>query len=205
MRIPLIIDGGSTCGWALVKEGMLKPRAGEVEMPDTKNIGRFCNAFAEWMIPFCQLEGVTEVGVEAPIISDHGGSGVNVHEVDKLFGIVHAVEMAADRLGIRCERISRGTVCKHVSGTGKGTRRQLKTYCMLACQRKGWKTASEDIADAMATLDYWTWKEKIPVGWNNQPAPGPMFATAGVVIDKSNQIAAARILNKALSFDGDKA
>lgn len=204
-RIPLLIDGGSTTGYAYALPGAPKPKCGTVEMPSTQNIGRFCNAMADWLMPFCQEAGITEVHVEAPIISDHGGSGVNIHEVDKLFGIVHAVEMCADRMEFpTVERLARNTIVKHVAGTGRGTRKLFKTMCLLAVQRKGFNTMSEDIADAIAALDYFTWREKIPVGWNNEPAAFPLFEGNGVRIEPSNERAAKKLINSALSFDRDK-
>lgn len=221
----MTIDGGTISGYALTKPGLVKPMIGFFRLPPTDRIGRFCRSMSEILVPFARLHGVTEFGIEAPIIVSHKDQhaepcpkcgkvdrSLNAKEVDKLFGIVHAVEMAADELGIACERIARGTVCLHVAGTGRGTSKQLKTYCLLACQRKGWNInyqsipeAAEDVADAACTLDYYTWKHRIPVGWNNQPAPGPMFEQqAGVRIEPSNKKAAARVLNSALSFERER-
>lgn len=203
-----MIDGGSKTGHALWKPGLAKPIAGLVLMPSIEGTskGAYMNAFADWFIPYCEAHGVTEVGIEAPIISDHGGAGVNIHEVDKNFAIVHAVESAADRLNIRSERIARSTVCKHIAGVGKGTTKQLKNYCMVGCQRRGWNVTDHNVADACATLDYYVFKEHIAVPWNCNPAPGPLFeGLPGVRIEKTNQDAAKRLLNSALSFSRERA
>lgn len=203
-RIPIMIDGGTLTGHALWKPGQAKPTAGLAKMPSIEGgigKGAYMNAFADWFMPYCQMQGVTEAGIEAPIISDHGGQGVNIHEVDKNFAIVHAVEAACDRLGIRCERIARSTVCKHIAGVGKGTTKQLKNYCMVGCQRRGWNVTDHNVADALATLDYYVFKERIEVPWNCQPAPGPLFeGLPGTRIEKSNVKAAERLINKAISF-----
>lgn len=201
-----MIDGGMLTGHALFKPGHAKPIAGLVKMPSVDGTGKgaYMNAFHDWFVPYCQLQGVTEAGIEAPIISDHGGSGVNIHEVDKNFAIVHAVEAACDRLGIRCERIPRGTVCKHIAGVGKGTSKQLKQYCFVGCQRRGWNVTDHNVADACATLDYYVFKERIEVPWNCNPALGPLFEAGGVRIEKTNKAAAQRVMRSALSFDRDR-
>lgn len=170
----LTIDGGTTTGWAHWRDGMPKPRGNTVIMPDVDRIGRFMNAFADWMMPFAKMEGVDQIVVEAPIIHDHGGRGVNIYEVDKNFGIVHAVEAAADRLEIPCMRISRGKVAAHFAGKGSGTRKQLKTACLLNAQRcRGWNVKSEDIADALAVLDWYAFTYNIPVPWDCRKNPFP--------------------------------
>lgn len=207
----LAIDGGTTSGWALWKEGQSKPRASTLQLPDTKNISIFAGEMCLWIKGFCGLENVTQVVVESPIIVQHkngekcevcgrSDASINGTEIDKLFGIVHAVELAAYLIDIPCSRAPRSTVVKHIAGTGRGTRKQFKQYCLLGCQRRGWDVTSEDMADALATLDWYTFDRRIPVPWNNSPAPGPIFEQQGVRIEKSNKVAAAKLLNKALSF-----
>lgn len=215
----MAIDGGTLSGYAHVVPGAPKPAIGLVKMPDTKFMGRFCGTMVDWLVPFAQLTAITEFAVEMPIIVQHkdqsnGGAcphcgrmdtSLNAREVDRVFGIVHAVEMAADRLGIPCRRMARGTVVKHIAGTGRGNRHQFKQYCLLGCQRKGWNITSEDVADAAATLDCYCSEEKIQVGWDTSPAPFPLFeGPPGVRIDRGNEIAASVLVNRAMSFDAGK-
>lgn len=219
VRIPMAIDGGSKSAVAFATPGALKPRFLVYELPTHLGMGRFCRAMAEELEPFIREHGITDCAVEAPIIVPHKHTDaqpcpacgqykrkINGFEVDKAFGVVHAVEMACDMAGIRAaRRIARSTVVLHIAGTGRGTRKQFKTYCLLGCQRKGWNLTDEDCADAGATLDYFCHDEKIKVGWNTQPAPGPMFAgIPGVRIEPENNKFAQRVLRAAGSFDAGK-
>lgn len=216
MRCVLAIDGGTTTGWALWRPGLMKPRASTLNMPDTKNIAIFAGEMALWIKGFCNLEGVTEIVVESPIVVQHkdgekcsvcgrSDTSINGTEIDKLFGIVHAVEIAAHLIELPCTRAPRSSVVKHIAGVGRGTRKQFKTYCLLGCQRRGWNVTSEDMADALATLDWYTFDRRIDVPWDNQAAAFPIFeGQKGVRIDDGNRRAAKMLERSALSFDRAK-
>lgn len=199
----LALDPGQRCGWALAKEGAQKPRAGVVEMPDAgKDIGRWANAFREWLVPFARLEAVTDVVSEAPIIAMHSGVP-DINVVVKHVGILVVSSMVVDELGLLpLVRANRSTVCKHFTAVGSGKRKELKARCLLHAQGKGWNVSSEDMADALATLDWFVHDRDIPVGWDCQPAAGPLFQGQGVFAPtKKEKVASAKFLNKALSFD----
>lgn len=212
MTCVLSLDLATITGWALYKPGLVKPRANFITMPEIEStdekavpdiaMGKWMDAFIEWTIPFAQLEGVEHVVCELPYISDHGGAGVNIHEVEKNITLTSAASYIAFKIGARFKKVARSKVVKHVAGVGSGTRKQFKGWCMLAVQRKGWNTTSQDIADALCTLDWYCFDQRIDVPWNCNPAPGPMFATPGVAAPtKTEQAASAKFLNKALSFD----
>jgi len=219
MHIPLSIDGGTTTGWALVQEGAAKPRAGLVQMPDVeKDIGWWGEAFIEWLVPFSRLENVTEIVMEAPYIAQHvdpetGKSTVNANEIEKLVSLAAFTAYGARLLNIPFRRVARSTVCKHFIGVVPGQkldsgrrvdRKYIKGAFLGFCQRKGWNVTSEDMADALGTLDWYVHDRDIKVGWNCQAAIGPLFERDGVRIDPQNRAAAARLINRALSFDRER-
>ncbi len=219
MTCILAIDCGTITGWALWKPGLEKPRTNIAKMPDTKDMGVFAGEMCLWLKAFCGLESVTQIVVESPIVVQHkdksegaacpecgrSDTTINGTEIDKLFGLVHAVELAAYMINIPCSRAFRSTVVKHIAGVGRGTRKQFKTYCLLGCQKKGWAVTSEDMADALATLDWFTWDRRIAVPWNNQPAVGAIFEQQpGVRIEPSNRQAAKALIRSAISFEAAK-
>jgi hypothetical protein len=211
MRCVLALDLATTAGWALFKDGLSKPRASTVKMPDIDPeegkavpdiaMGKWMEAFLEHFVPFASLEGVTDIVTEAPFISNHGGSGVNMYEVEKNITLTSAAGLLAVRLGARFKKIARSTVCAHFIGNGRGTRKQFKTGCLLGCQRKGWNVTSEDMADALATLDWYCHFNRIDVPWDCKPGLPLFQGSPGTTITKANKIASATLLNKALSFD----
>lgn len=218
MRCVLSLDLATTTGWALWKEGMERPRANFIVMPEIDrdpqtrrapdiSMGRWMREFLDWAVPFARLEGVTDIITEAPFISDHGGSGVNIDEVEKNITLTGTAGLLAVELGIeshRFRKIARSTVCAHFIGNGRGTRKQFKTGCMLGCQRKGWNVKTEDMADALATLDWYCFvnRSEFQVPWDCKPGPPLFQATPALTkITKDNKVAGAKLLNRALSFD----
>jgi len=226
MNVPLSIDGGTLTGWGLWRPGLPKPRGGVLEMPDVeRDIGWWGEAFLDWVIPFSRLEGVTEMVFEAPIIVKHKRAGaercqacgqtksdINFHEVEKLVSLSAFAKFGARQLGIPFRSVQRGVVSKHFVGVGPRDKdfnsKYLKSAFIVCCQRKGWEVASakhpQDLADALGTLDWYVHDRGIKVPWNCQPAPGPLFEQRGVRIDATNQAAAKRLINSALSFDREK-
>jgi len=176
-------------------------------MPDTQDMGIWGDAFVEWCVPFMELSGVNHVQIEAPIIALHRSEGgavkANMNEVRKLLSIVSFAQYAAVLHGATHGLTPRGTASKHFGGKGNGPRRELKAACFVAAQHKGWKVTSQDVADALAVLDQYTWAHKVSVPWDNRPLPGPLFTAAahGTRIDRDNKRAASALTNSALSFD----
>lgn len=181
VRIPMAIDGGRYAGWAIAPPGSPKPKAGPLELGP--NLGAWNRELETALFMLIDQFSVTEIIHEAPIISDHGGSGVNIHEVDQAMTFRAIVRGVAYERGLMFDCVARSTVVKHIGGVGRGTSRQFKDYCILGCQRKGWNPVTpkgepdENVCDALSTLDWYAWDRKISVGWNCQPAPGPLFAT----------------------------
>lgn len=222
MRSILSLDLATTIGWALWKEGMARPRANIATMPTIERdpvsnklpdiaMGRWMKEFLAWGEAFARLEGVTDIITEAPFISDHGGAGVNMDEVEKnltLTGDAGLLAVILDIPAYQFKKVARSTVCAHFIGSGRGTRKQFKTGCLLGCQRKGWNVKSEDMADALATLDWYcfTNRSEFTVPWDCKPG-APLFVDQGkpgTTITKSNHVAAAKLVNKALSFDAGR-
>ncbi len=218
MTVVLSLDPGGHCGWGLAGEGWLKPRGGVYQLPDVeRDIGLYAEAFVDWIVPFARLEKVTEFVAEGPLIVQHrdketGKTSVNMHAVETLVGIYTIAAYAARILGLpKMTRAPRSTVCKHFIAVGGGPdyhRKYIKSATITMCMKKGWGVTlpgetegSEDLCDAKATLDWYCHDRKIKVGWDCQPAAGPLFqGQQGVRITEANKAASARTLNSALSF-----
>lgn len=219
MTVALSLDPGSRCGWSIAAEGMLKPRGGVYDLPDVeRDIGLYAEAFVDWMVPFARLNNVTDVVAEGPLIVAHtdkvtGKPKFNMFEAETLIGIFVIAAYATRLLGLpKMTRAARSTVCSHFIACGGGPnyrRPYLKAATVAMCQRKGWNTVlpnesapSEDMADAKAALDWFTFDRKIKVGWDNKPAGVQLFqGQQGARIDSSNTLAAKRVLSSALSFN----
>lgn len=229
MTCVISLDLGTLTGWALWQPGWSKPRVGLAEMPDVeRDMGWWGESFLEWLVPFCRLNGVTEIVVEAPIIVPHKRAGsqpcptcghvktdINAHEIEKLVGLSAFAALGARQLTVPFHRAARSTVCKHFIAVVPGQkmkdgrradRKYLKGAFVIQCGRKGWNTQSEDIADALGTLDWFLYDRDVAgVPWNCDPAPGPLFeGLPGVRIEKANQVAAKRLVDNALKFDREK-
>lgn len=215
----LSLDPGDHCGWALYHEGAPKPRAGVANLPEVdKNLGRWANAFREWMVPFARMENVTHIVSEAPIIVSHGGSP-DINVVIKHVAILVAASMCADELGLPMPcRASRSTVCKHFVALTPGQkqdngervkRKQLKSAFFVTCQSKGWDVSkfgdrAEDVADALGTLDWFCFDRRIKTGWDNRPAAGPLFAPkSGVTLDQLKSAGASPAFIRSAMRHGD--
>lgn len=208
----LAVDGGTVTGWAHWREGMQKPRAGTLHLPENENMGIWGHALVEWMVPFIRENQVTLVHIEKPIIhlhrqEDSGRVRTNIHEITKGQAVASFSRYAAYIEGVQSELIPRPSACKHFAGIGAGKRRDLKAACFVAAQAKGWAIKSQDAADALAILDFacWTLKQKTP--WDCRPLPGPLFtaeAAKGIQLPANSAKVSARLLNKALSFDAGK-
>lgn len=214
----LSLDPASVTGWALFKQGLTKPRASSIEMPDVeRDLGWWGESFLDWLIPFARMEGVTEIVCEAPIIKMHkdpvtGRHSVNAHEIEKLVSLSAFAALGARQLGqLPFVRAPRGDVCAHFIGvrpSAQYKRPYIKAAMIACCQRRGWAVEKakhpEDVADACATLDWYLFDRKISVPWNNQPAAFPLFEQKGVRVDATNKAAASRLINQALSFDRER-
>jgi hypothetical protein len=205
MRSVLALDPGSRTGWALFKTdaGMQKPRAGFVDMPDAgKDIGRWANAYKEWLLPFARLSDVTDIVSEAPIIAMHGGNP-DINVVIKHVGILVVNAMCADELELpRPEMAYRSKVCKHFTAVGSGKSKELKARCMLHCQKKGWNVTDLNTADALATLDWFVHERGIEVPWDCQPAAGPLFTGGTTAADHAKDARATTLATKAMRMRG---
>lgn len=209
----LALDCATICGWAFWKPGMEKPRAGTVRMPDTESMGVFGKAFLDWCVPFANLEGVTHIVIEAPIVVLHqrrdaggekiGGVRVNLNVIRRTLSLVSFAELAAVQIGATCSESVRSTVVKHFTGRGDGSREEMKGRCLVMCQKTGWNVKSEDAADALATLDHYCWNERLKTPWDCAPR-AELFAKGTKAPTNSDRARATNMLHKGLSFDRDR-
>jgi len=191
MSVPLAIDGGRRAGWAIAVAGSPKPKAGVFELPE--NLAAWGGAWRAWIADRIPIYGITEIVLEAPIISDHGGSGVNFYEVEQAFTTLALIKDIAYQHSLPFSTAPRGTVCLHFTGTGKGKSKELKAACVAYCQLKGWGTSDFEVADALATLDWYCFKNNVSVGWNCQPSAGRLFQNPGVRLSDLPKASQAKV------------
>lgn len=218
-RCLMTFDPGRRTGYAIWKQGMAKPRAGTIDMPDTKDIGVWSLAFRDWALPYMRLEGVTDVASEAPIIAVHSKKPadplpgrappaapkghIDVNVVVFHVGILVTIEQVRAELGLPpVVRAYRSQVVKHFTGSGKGKRDELKRRCLVQCQATGWNVLDENTADALAVLDWFAYETDQATPWDCSPRAGGLFTPAGAKppVNKVEDAAVNRIANEALRF-----
>ena len=184
-------------------------------LPDVeRDLGWYGGEFLEVFLPFCRTHSVSRIVAEAPILVAHhdkqtGRKQFNVHEVRKLFGLFAFASLLCRELGLpQLEEAPRSSVVRHFIGIDRNdddwNRRYIKGAIVLQVQAKNWGVQGEDVADALATLDWWSFQKRFPVKWNNQPAAGKLFAPKGVRINDGNKRAAERLVRSAMSFDRER-
>ena len=193
-------------------QGLEKPRAGVVDMPDTKDIGIWSNAFREWALPFMRMAEVTDVASEAPILAVHhkeddNGAPVGRGHIDLTVvvfhvGILVTIEQVRAELGLPpVRRYVRSSVAKHFTGSGKGKRVELKSRFIVACQRQGWNVTDENMADACGVLDIFCYDLDQATPWDCSPRK-PLFEDSRPKMPtQAEKVASAKLINKALSFN----
>ena len=194
------LDLATNSGWAWWSDGMPKPRAGNIFLPDTTDLGPWLSALYEWITLFGDKNKVTGFIVEKPLTT--AGKEAKIFKLVSAAGVA---KMAAFRCYATCEFIANKTMIVHWLGSDEFKGAERKQRSVLACHTKGWPNVTDhNVADALGLLDYHCHKNAIKVPWNTQPAPrGGLFTPklVGARIDKSNKVAARRLFSYALSFD----
>lgn len=177
----LALDTATVTGWAL---GSLdcEPESGHMRLPKTgDDIGRFINAYRDWLREMIRRHEPTELVFEAALLSP--GKFTNAQTIRKLNGLAAMTESVASECGLRCSEGNLSTIRKHFVGQGRAPkeapdgRKWFKTQVMERCEAKGWSPDNDDEGDALALLDYALWcrDNNHP---DHQPAekPGTLFA-----------------------------
>lgn len=176
----LALDTASTTGWAL---GSLdcEPESGHVRLPKTDaDIGKFINAYRDWLREMCRRYEPSEIVFEAALLSP--GKFTNARTIRKLNGLAAMTESVASELGLRCSEGNLSTIRKHFVGQGRAPkeapdgRKWFKAQVMKRCEAKGWTPDNDDEGDALALLDYALWCRD-PSHPGHQPAEksAPLF------------------------------
>lgn len=179
------------------RPGMDRPKGTTIDMPDTRDIGIWSNAFRQWALPFMKMQGVTHVASEAPMLAVHlpkdeqgdpipGRRGhIDMNVVVFHVGILVTIEQVRAELELPpVRRCVRSSVALHFTGSGKGKRDELKRRCIVQCQSQGWPVTDDNLADACGVLDYFCWENKAfaETPWNCAPRKGlPLSAERATV------------------------
>jgi hypothetical protein len=178
---------------------MEKPRGGVHQLPKGMDVGPWLSNFEAWLSEFCSVAKPDIVIIEMAIASGEV-------EVMKPISINGVAQMVAYRVGARCETIANSSVMKFWLGSARIPKEERKTRSICSANMRGWRNVTDhNLADSLGLLCFYLNRERIKTPWQNDPLPGPLFGgKAGVTITRANELAANRIVNKALSFDAPK-
>lgn len=107
--------------------------------------------------------------------------------------------------------IANATMAVHWLGSRDIEKKQRKVYSVLEAQRRGFPTIQDhNTADALGVLSTRIAQlflcEKTP--WDSKRSPGPLFTgvpqSQGTRITKANQVAATKLVSRAMSFEAAK-
>jgi len=212
----MAFDPGRRTGIAWWKPGWAQPKFLAVDMPETRDIGIWSNKFREFTLPFMQMEGVTDVASEAPILVAHqkkdketgepkGKGIIDMKVVTFHVGILVTIEQVRAAVGLpEVKRYVRSAVGLHFTGSGKGNREQIKSRFVVQCQFEGWNhgghpITDDNIADAGGTLDLFLFDMKIKTPWHNGPRRA-LFTGERPAQNKAEDRAINKIANEAMRF-----
>lgn len=167
----LTLDLATVTGWAVWRPDGNHPgvQSGTERLPKTgDDVGRFLCAYADWLMPFVELERPGRVVFEAPWIGPQTSQDV----ARKLLGLACMTEAVCHWQGIPAWEVNNASVRKHFIGKGRGDRRELKRLTMAACRERGWQPEDDNEADALAVMDYAAHCLRLDVPW----ACGALFA-----------------------------
>lgn len=142
----LSLDLASLLGWA---SGLpdSRPGFGSHQLPSTgDNVGRYIDAFDQWLQPMLDIEAPALVIYEAPSIF----MKTTPATVEKLVGLATHTQLACHRRGIRARSANPSQVKKFWTGSGKAKKEDM----MAAARRCGFKIRDDNEADAVAI---WHW------------------------------------------------
>lgn len=202
----LAIDPATLTGWACWQTGKPKPRAGtwelaKIDVDDKKGalMGKWIDQFINRASDFCQVNQVTDIVVESPYVPVYNG-GVNIDSVAVNVTLVKICHLVAYRAGARIHEAMRPHVLYHFIRQKGGERKFLKQSVLLRCQQRGWNVTDDNMGDALATLDYWLYKndaEAVP--WDCSPIAGPLFS--GAEVKPKDAAGVAKLANAAMRME----
>lgn len=141
MRKILALDLGTAVGWACgAPDG--EPTYGTKILPSTgEDIGRFAEAFNEWLIDMLTLEEPGLVVFEAPVLTGR----TSLAAARKLYGLAWHTEFGCRLRQVQCLEHHLQSVKKFFAGNGRAEKQDM----MAAARRLGWEPKSFDAADAL--------------------------------------------------------
>lgn len=143
MALPkiLALDLATRLGWACGSPDG-EPQYGTKVLPSTgEEIGRFADAYDEWLLDMITLESPAMVVFEAPFL----GGVRNANTSRKLMGLCWQTELACYRRQIRCFSHNNQSLKKDFAGSGRAE----KVDVIAACRRHGWDPKDDNAADAL--------------------------------------------------------
>lgn len=143
MALPkiLALDLATRLGWACGSPDE-EPHYGSKLLPSTgAEIGRFGDAYDQWILDMITLENPALVVFEAPFVSGTG----NANTARKLMGLCWQTEIACYRRQIRCMEHNNSSVKKMFAGNGRAEKGEM----IAAAQRLGWDPKDDNAADAL--------------------------------------------------------
>lgn len=208
-RCILALDLAKTTGYACWTEGTPKPIIGAISLQDEDIGTRLARGF-KWGVKVTQEWGVTDIAIEAPVIG-----GGKEDKITWLVGFYAVFLMLGAQRRINVVKIRNDAFFIFWCGTNNIEGEQRKVYSVLEAQRRGFPNLTmkqHDIADALGVLTFRCAELGLKVPWDGQRSPGPLFTGIqtghkqlhGTTITKGNERAAAILVNKTLSFNGDK-
>lgn len=146
----LALDLATRTGCAFWHDGMPQPRAFLVDLPAGAELGTWLAALYDWAMPFVELEEVTHIALETPLIGfgDHNKN-------TKLISAYGVLCMIGARLPSKAEviPIANATMFSHFVGAKPVSGKERKTRSVLAAHLRGWgKVTDHNIADALGLL-----------------------------------------------------
>lgn len=196
----LSLDLATEAGVAYWGHGMPLPRAWILDLPEGASIGVWLAALYEWAIEFVNLEEITDISIETPLIG-FGDENKNF----KLISGYGVMCMVGATLGVSVSPIANSTMFTHWVGSNKFQGKERKARSVVAAQMRGFgKVSNHNIADTLGVLTCRLHMLGIKdVPWNIQKgmADSLFEGKGGTRITKQNEVASAKILNKALSFN----
>ncbi len=165
------LDLATSTGWAAGhrEDG---PSWGRNVLPRTgTDIGAFLQPHDDWLDTFLHKWRPDVVTYEAPIL--HRSN--TLQTCRKLYSLAGVTEMVCRRHHIRCHEVDNQKVKRFFTGYGgkKGGR------MIMAARDRGWKTASDDEADALGIWLYTAAKIDEKDGTRFAMKFDPMFAEIG--------------------------
>ena len=143
----VFLDLATATGWASGPPGG-DPRFGTKVLPSTgDDIGRFAEAFEEWLFDFIAVEQPALVAFEAPILS---AGKTSIATARKLTGLALMTELVCRKRQVRYFEANLMTIKKEIAGTGKAQKEDM----IAVAHRYGWAVRTEHEADACCGWAY---------------------------------------------------